>query len=65
MATKFILNGRKIDQMARTYTNISHCKILQNLPTLEFLAWKSGKPVATCREKTVWPEMFGKMTKTF
>jgi hypothetical protein len=27
-------NGRKIDQMAIKYTNIFHCKTLQNLPKL-------------------------------
>jgi hypothetical protein len=27
----------KIDQMAVNYTNISHCKTLQNLPKMGFL----------------------------
>jgi hypothetical protein len=32
-----IPNGRKIHQMAVNYTNIFHCKTLQNLPKLGFL----------------------------
>jgi hypothetical protein len=32
-----ILNGSKIDQMDIKFTNISHCKTLQNLPKLGFL----------------------------
>jgi hypothetical protein len=37
MATK-IPNGREVDQTALKYTNIFHCKTLQNLPKLIFLA---------------------------
>jgi hypothetical protein len=35
-----------MDQVSIKYTNIFHCKTLQNLPKLEFLVWKkpSGKP---------------------
>jgi hypothetical protein len=35
-----IRNGSKIDQMAIKFTNIIHCKTLQNLPKLVFLGWK-------------------------
>jgi hypothetical protein len=35
-------NGRKVDQMAIKYTNIYHCKTLQNLPKLGF--WFEKKP---------------------
>jgi hypothetical protein len=31
-----IPNGCKIDQMAINYTNIFHCKALQNLPKVGF-----------------------------
>jgi hypothetical protein len=43
MTTKYtkwsmnIFNGSKIDQMAKTFTNIFHFKKLQNLPKLAFL----------------------------
>jgi hypothetical protein len=30
--TKWLQNGRKIDQMAVKYTNIFHCKALKDLP---------------------------------
>jgi hypothetical protein len=40
MAQENIPNGSKIDQMAITYTNIFHCKALQNLPKLGFLGLK-------------------------
>jgi hypothetical protein len=33
-----IPNGCNIDQMVTKYTNVSHCKTLQNLSKLEFLA---------------------------
>jgi hypothetical protein len=38
------------DQMAIKYTNIFHCKTLQNLPKLVFLVWKkpSGNPARQC-----------------
>jgi hypothetical protein len=32
--------GRKTDQIVIKYTNIFHCKTLQNLPKLGFLVWK-------------------------
>jgi hypothetical protein len=35
-----IPNGNKIDQMPITYTNIFHCKILQNQAKLLFWVWK-------------------------
>jgi hypothetical protein len=35
-----ISNGCKIDEMAMKYTNIYHCKFLQNLPKLGFLVRK-------------------------
>jgi hypothetical protein len=35
-----IPNVRIIDQMATKYTNIFHCKTLQNLPKLGFLVRK-------------------------
>jgi hypothetical protein len=53
MATKYtewpqnIPDGRKIDQLAIKYTNIIHCKILQNLPKLGFFSFEnmpSGSP---------------------
>jgi hypothetical protein len=31
--------------MAIKYTDIFHCKTLQNLPKQGFLVWKSGNPV--------------------
>jgi hypothetical protein len=37
--SQIIPNGGKIDQMAIKYTNIFHCKTLQNLPKLRFLVW--------------------------
>jgi hypothetical protein len=47
-----ISNGRKIDQMFIKYTNIFHCKTLQNLPNLDF--WfeniPSGNPDPHLRE---------------
>jgi hypothetical protein len=30
-------NGRKIDQTSVKYTNVFHCKTLQNIPKLGFL----------------------------
>jgi hypothetical protein len=35
-----IPNGRKWFQMTITYSNICHCKALQNLPLLGFSVWK-------------------------
>jgi hypothetical protein len=35
---------RKVDQMAIKYTNIFHCKTLQNIPKLGFLV----------RKETIW-----------
>jgi hypothetical protein len=37
---KILANGRKIDQTSIKYANIFHCKALQSLPKLRFLAWK-------------------------
>jgi hypothetical protein len=35
-----LLYGRKIDQMAIKYTNIVHCKTLENSPKLKFFGLK-------------------------
>jgi hypothetical protein len=37
-----MLNGSKIDLVPIKYTNIFHCKALQNLPSLGF--WSENKP---------------------
>jgi hypothetical protein len=34
--------GYKIDQITINYTDIFHCKTLQNLPKLGFLIWKKA-----------------------
>jgi hypothetical protein len=44
-------NGRKIDQMAIKYTNISHRKALQNLPKVGFLVSKYMYHLATLEGK--------------
>jgi hypothetical protein len=38
-----------MDQVSIEYTNISHCKILQNLPKFGFLVWK----------QTIWQPWLG------
>jgi hypothetical protein len=37
---KHIWNGSSIDRMAVKFTNIFHCKTIQNLSKLGFLVWK-------------------------
>jgi hypothetical protein len=39
-----ITNGRKIDQTAKKYANIFHCKALRNLPKLGFFVLKIWQP---------------------
>jgi hypothetical protein len=49
-------NDSKIDQMAIKYTNIFHCKTLQNWPKLLFLVWKYAiwQPGPECSLKKNW-----------
>jgi hypothetical protein len=43
-------NGRKIDRMAIKFTNLFHCKTLQNWPKLGFLVWKYSYHLAAVHE---------------
>jgi hypothetical protein len=47
-----IPNGRKIDQMAIKYTNIFHCKTLQNLKTWDF--WFENMPSGNPGPKVIF-----------
>jgi hypothetical protein len=51
-----IPNGRKIDQMVIKYTNIVHCKTLQNLPKSGFFVWKCAIWQPWCSTEERRPE---------
>jgi hypothetical protein len=50
----------KMDQVSIKYTNIFHCKTLQNLPKLGCLVWKRTiwQPCRRCKTRLVWHSRF-------
>jgi hypothetical protein len=57
-----IPNGRKIDQMSITYSNIFHCKTIQNFTQIWFENMPSGNPASWANfHKLIWSLCFAPM----